>query len=97
SARSPRRFRVAGASSCSLPTDHSTMKRFTEHDPETMPPNLLFRLVRVLRLMRRAGVGPGDALDLLADQLRTFADYEERREEAEHLPYPLWLYGQDPA
>lgn len=73
------------------------MKRPNEHDPETTPPNLLLRLVRVLRLMRRAGVGPGDALDLLADQLRTFADYEERREEDEHLPYPLWLYGQDPA
>ncbi|HEV2125676.1 MAG TPA: hypothetical protein VGW38_23225 [Chloroflexota bacterium] len=55
------------------------------------------RHAEVLRLMHRARVGPGETLYLLADQLRIFAAYEERREAAEHLPYPRWFYGQDPA
>ena len=72
------------------------MKTMNQTDPGTTSPNLLLRLAEVLRLMHRARVGPGAALDLLADQLRTFADYEEQREAAEHLPFPRWLYGQDP-
>lgn len=56
---------------------------------------MLRQLLEVRRLMRQGNVGLTDALGLLADELRTFADYERQRDEAEHVPVPRWLYGQD--
>ena len=60
-------------------------------------PNLPLRLLEVVWLMQRANVGFADALDLLASQLRTFEEYEQHREAADHLPFPIWMYGQGPA
>lgn len=56
--------------------------------------NLLPRVLEVLRLMRRTHMGMSDALGLLADELRTLEQYEQREAAAEHLPFPTWLYGQ---
>lgn len=56
--------------------------------------SVLLRLLEVLRLMHRTKVGVSDALGLLADGLRTLEEHEQRREAAEHLPLPRWLYGQ---
>ena len=57
---------------------------------------LLARLLELRRLMRQTGIGPREALALLASQLRTFEAHQREEEAAEHLPYPRWHYGLPP-
>lgn len=57
-------------------------------------PGILIQLVEVRKLMVRAGMSLEDALDLLIDQLRYYAEREQWEEEKKHMEYPIWLYGQ---
>ena len=55
---------------------------------------LLAQLMEVRRLMVCTGMNLQDALGLLVDQLRYYAERERWEEEKKHMEYPVWLYGQ---